>query len=272
MANRLAAETSPYLLQHQDNPVDWYAWGEEAFARARAEDKPVLVSIGYSACHWCHVMEHESFESEAIAARMNDAFVCVKVDREERPDVDAIYMEAVQAMTGRGGWPLNAFLTPEGVPSGPEPTSRPSHARTCRAGPWSSTRSPTRGASSATDRARAAGSPRLRAPRTAGARAELDPRALDAGGRDLRVLRRRARRLGRGRSTRSVGDRVPAARGEPENGASHAARGWPPAACTTRSAAGFARYSVDAQWIGRALREDALRQRAARPAYLHAGR
>jgi uncharacterized protein YyaL (SSP411 family) len=116
MPNRLASETSPYLLQHADNPVDWYPWGDEAFARARSEDKPVLVSIGYAACHWCHVMEHESFEDASVASVMNERFVCVKVDREERPDVDAIYMDAVQAMTGQGGWPLNAFLTPEGVP------------------------------------------------------------------------------------------------------------------------------------------------------------
>ena len=116
MANRLADETSPYLLQHKDNPVDWYPWGEEALARARAEDRPVLVSIGYSACHWCHVMEHESFEDPETASFMNDRFVSIKVDREERPDVDAIYMQAVQAMTGHGGWPLNAFVDPDGVP------------------------------------------------------------------------------------------------------------------------------------------------------------
>jgi hypothetical protein len=116
MANRLAAETSPYLLQHKDNPVDWYAWGEEALTRAREEDRPMLLSIGYSACHWCHVMERESFEDEATAALMNELFVCIKLDREERPDLDAIYMEACQAMTGQGGWPLNAFLTPEQVP------------------------------------------------------------------------------------------------------------------------------------------------------------
>ena len=116
MPNRLANETSPYLLQHKDNPVDWHPWGEEALARARAEDRPLLVSIGYSACHWCHVMERESFEDPEIAALMNERFVCVKVDREERPDVDAIYMEAVQMMAGHGGWPLNAFITPEQAP------------------------------------------------------------------------------------------------------------------------------------------------------------
>jgi hypothetical protein len=116
MPNSLAQETSPYLLQHQDNPVDWLPWGEDAFARARERDVPVLVSIGYSACHWCHVMERESFEDPATAQVMNDHYVCVKVDREERPDVDAIYMDAVQAMTGHGGWPLNVMVTPEGVP------------------------------------------------------------------------------------------------------------------------------------------------------------
>jgi len=116
MANALAGETSPYLLQHKDNPVDWLPWGPEAMARARESDRPMLVSIGYSACHWCHVMERECFENDEIAALMNAHFVCIKVDREERPDVDAIYMEAVQAMTGSGGWPLNVFLTPEQAP------------------------------------------------------------------------------------------------------------------------------------------------------------
>jgi uncharacterized protein len=116
VANALAHETSPYLLQHKDNPVDWLPWGEEALRRAREEDRPLLVSIGYSSCHWCHVMERESFEDDETARLMNELFVCVKVDREERPDVDAIYMEAVQSMTGQGGWPLNAFLTPEQIP------------------------------------------------------------------------------------------------------------------------------------------------------------
>jgi uncharacterized protein len=114
--NRLARESSPYLLQHKDNPVDWFPWGEEALARAREHDLPLLVSIGYSACHWCHVMERESFEDPEIAALMNENFVCIKVDREERPDIDAICMETCQAMTGHGGWPLNTFLTPEQGP------------------------------------------------------------------------------------------------------------------------------------------------------------
>jgi uncharacterized protein YyaL (SSP411 family) len=115
-SNRLAGETSPYLLQHANNPVEWYPWGEEAFELARREDKPVLLSIGYAACHWCHVMERESFEDVETAALMNDLFVSIKVDREERPDVDAIYMDAAQATTGHGGWPLTAFLTPQGKP------------------------------------------------------------------------------------------------------------------------------------------------------------
>jgi uncharacterized protein YyaL (SSP411 family) len=116
MPNRLAQETSPYLRQHSHNPVDWYPWGEEALERARREDRPLLVSIGYSACHWCHVMERESFEDPEVAALMNEHLVCIKVDREERPDIDAVCMEACQAMTGQGGWPLNAFLTPEQAP------------------------------------------------------------------------------------------------------------------------------------------------------------
>lgn len=114
--NRLINETSPYLLQHAHNPVDWYPWGDEAFEKARAEDKLVLISIGYAACHWCHVMEHESFEDEEVARMMNEYFVCIKVDREERPDVDHTYMDAVQIMTGQGGWPLNCFTLPDGRP------------------------------------------------------------------------------------------------------------------------------------------------------------
>src|SRR5262245_40405170 len=111
--NRLVSETSPYLRQHAGNPVDWYPWGPEALARAVKEDKPIFLSIGYSACHWCHVMEDESFENAATAALMNEHFVCIKVDREDRPDLDEIYMAAVQAMTGQGGWPMSVWLTPD---------------------------------------------------------------------------------------------------------------------------------------------------------------
>ncbi|MGH9365845.1 MAG: thioredoxin domain-containing protein, partial [Thermoanaerobaculia bacterium] len=114
--NRLVGETSPYLLQHAHNPVDWFPWGDEAFERARAENKPVLLSIGYSSCHWCHVMEHESFDNPGIAGLMNELFVSIKVDREERPDIDDVYMKAVQLLIGRGGWPLTVFLTPDRQP------------------------------------------------------------------------------------------------------------------------------------------------------------
>src|SRR4051794_35102395 len=116
MANRLANATSPYLLQHAGNPVDWWEWSEEAFADARARDVPVLLSVGYAACHWCHVMAHESFEDVGTAAYMNEHFTNVKVDREERPDVDAVYMQATTAMTGHGGWPMTVVLPPEGAP------------------------------------------------------------------------------------------------------------------------------------------------------------
>src|SRR5688572_20421200 len=116
MPNRLAEATSPYLLQHKDNPVDWWEWGSDAFDEARARNVPVLLSVGYAACHWCHVMAHESFEDDATAAYMNEHFVNVKVDREERPDVDAVYMSATTAMTGQGGWPMTVVLTPDGEP------------------------------------------------------------------------------------------------------------------------------------------------------------
>ena len=116
MTNRLAQTNSPYLLQHANNPVDWYPWSQEALEKARQEDKPIFLSIGYAACHWCHVMAHESFEDEEIAAIMNDHFINIKVDREERPDLDTIYMNAVVAMTGQGGWPMSVFLTPDGEP------------------------------------------------------------------------------------------------------------------------------------------------------------
>ena len=116
MANRLAGSTSPYLRQHADNPVDWWEWSDEAFAEARRRDVPVLLSVGYAACHWCHVMAHESFEDAEVAALMNEHYVSVKVDREERPDVDAVYMEATAALTGHGGWPMTCLLDHSGAP------------------------------------------------------------------------------------------------------------------------------------------------------------
>ena len=124
MGNRLADSTSPYLLQHKDNPVDWHEWGDQAFAEARERNVPILLSVGYSACHWCHVMAHESFEDDATAALMNERYVNIKVDREERPDVDAVYMNALTAMTGHGGWPMTVFLTPTVRRSMPGRTSR----------------------------------------------------------------------------------------------------------------------------------------------------
>lgn len=150
MINRLATATSPYLRQHAENPVHWREWSDEAFAEARERDVPVLLSVGYAACHWCHVMAHESFEDPALAGQMNDGFVCIKVDREERPDIDAIYMAATVAMTGQGGWPMTCFLTPAGEPFycgtyyPPVPRSgSPASARFSRL-------SPTRGAGGAT--------------------------------------------------------------------------------------------------------------------------
>ena len=139
--NRLANEQSPYLLQHADNPVDWFPWGDEAFARARLEHKPIFLSIGYSTCHWCHVMAHESFENAAIAAVLNEQFVSIKVDREERPDVDRVYMTFVQATTGSGGWPMSVWLTPDLKPFYGGTYFPPNRAGAGRASSTSSARS-----------------------------------------------------------------------------------------------------------------------------------
>ena len=275
MPNRLASETSPYLLQHADNPVDWYPWGDEAFSRARDEDKPVLVSIGYAACHWCHVMEHESFEDASVADVMNARFVCVKVDREERPDVDAIYMDAVQAMTGQGGWPLNAFLTPDRravlgrhvLPACAAPRAAvvAQRAGRDRATRGSKQRDEIEEASAA-DRAATAG----RGGAGGAGRRLVGRRAGAVGGGAAAVVRRRARRLGRRAEVPGLEcDRVPA-------GARRAAM---PLQTLRRMAAGgiydqigggFARYSVDAHWLvphfEKMLYDNALLARA----YLHA--
>ena len=274
MSNRLAAETSPYLLQHAENPVDWYPWGEEALARARSENRPILVSIGYAACHWCHVMERESFEDPEVATLMNDRFVCIKVDREERPDVDAIYMDAVQAMTGRGGWPLNAFLTPEGVPfyAGTYWPPEPRHGMPA----WSQV---VLGVADAwvNQRAEIEETGRRILPRLAGAAAlppaegEPDPAALDAA---VATLRRGYDHANGGFSPSAP--KFPAAsaiefllrRGEREM-ALHTLRSMASGAMYDQIGGGFARYSVDARWViphfEKMLYDNALLARA----YLH---
>ncbi len=273
MANRLAAETSPYLLQHRENPVDWHPWGEEALARARAEDKPLLVSIGYSACHWCHVMAHESFEDPESAAYMNEHFVCVKVDREERPDVDAIYMEACQAMTGHGGWPLNAFLTPEQVPFyvgtyfPPEPRhGMPTWRKVLEAvaEAWTARRAEIR-----------AGGDRLVTRLRGGALLEpskeaIDPRALDGAVAELRSAYD-AERGGFGAAPKfpmSSAIELLLRRGETEASAG-TLRAMAAGGIYDQIGGGFARYSVDADWLvphfEKMLYDNALLARA----YLH---
>ena len=247
--NRLAGETSPYLLQHADNPVDWYPWGDEAFARARAEDKPILLSIGYSACHWCHVMAHESFEDPATAALMNEHFVNIKVDREERPDVDAIYMEAVVAMTGSGGWPMTVFLTPEGEPFyggtyfPPEPRhGMPSFRQVLARGG--------RGVARAARRRRARRRSALVDARAASRRASRrrrEPLTAALLGEAERAIARRfdpaLRRFGpRAEVPAGVDARVPPAprrRSSAGDGRRRRSTGWRAAACTTWSAAAF---------------------------------
>jgi uncharacterized protein YyaL (SSP411 family) len=274
MANRLARETSPYLLQHAGNPVDWYAWGEEAFARAREEDRAVLVSIGYSACHWCHVMERESFEDERIAQLMNERFVCIKVDREEHPDVDAIYMDAVQAMTGHGGWPLNAFLTPDGVPFWCG-TYFPPEARggmpawsqvlTAIGAAWDEQREEIRSqAGGIVERLRGAAA--LQPPED-----EIDPASLDAAVAGLRGLYD-AEHGGFGGAPKfppASAIEFLLGRGEREM-ALHTLRRMASGGMYDQVGGGFARYSVDRFWVvphfEKMLYDNALLARA----YLHA--
>ena len=273
MANRLARETSPYLLQHAENPVDWYPWGEEAFTRAREEDRAVLVSIGYSACHWCHVMERESFEDDAVAQLMNERFVCIKVDREEHPDVDAIYMDAVQAMTGQGGWPLNAFLTPDGVPFWcgtyfpPEPRQgMPSWPNVVQAigAAWDEQREEIRSQAGAIVQ-RLRGAAALTPPED-----ELDPASLDAAVGALQKLYD-PEYGGFGRAPKfppcSVIEFL-LGRGEREM-ALHTLRRMASGGMYDQVGGGFARYSVDRVWLvphfEKMLYDNALLARA----YLH---
>ena len=273
VANRLADETSPYLLQHKDNPVDWYPWGEEALTRAREEDRPILLSIGYSACHWCHVMERESFEDDATAAYMNEHFVPVKLDREERPDLDAIYMEACQAMTGHGGWPLNVFLTPEQVPfyAGtyfpPEDRSgMPSWLRVLEAviEAWNEKREEIR-----------AGSARVAERLRGGAGLEPSNEVIDPGLLDEAVA---ALRMNYDKVNGGFGSapKFPPAsaielllrRGDTEM-TTHTLRAMASGGMYDQVGGGFARYSVDASWLvphfEKMLYDNALLARA----YLH---
>ena len=284
MPNRLAESSSPYLLQHADNPVDWWEWGPEAFAEARRRDVPVLLCVGYAACHWCHVMAHESFEDAATAALMNEHFVNVKVDREERPDVDAVYMEDVQAMTGQGGWPMTVFLTPDGEPfyAGTyfPPTPRhgmPSFSQLLR-------RSLARpGRSAATRRrrprphrpgaGRRAVPSRARPVDAADARRARRP-AVTRPGRELRPAQRRLRR--RAQVPAVDGARVAAAPPRAHRGRRVPWR-WPSETFEAMArggmydqlGGGFARYSVDADWVvphfEKMLYDNALLLRA----YLH---
>ncbi|HYH88220.1 MAG TPA: thioredoxin domain-containing protein [Solirubrobacteraceae bacterium] len=274
MANRLARETSAYLLQHAENPVDWYPWGEEAFARARDEDRAILVSIGYSACHWCHVMERESFEDAGVAKLMNERFVCIKVDREEHPDVDAIYMDAVQAMTGHGGWPLNAFLTPTGIPfwAGtyfpPEPRQgMPSWPQVLNAlgTAWDEQREEIRSQAGAIV-PRLRGAAALKPPE-----AEIDPGSLDTAVASLRKLYD-AEHGGFGGAPKfppaSAIDFL-LGRGEREM-ALHTLRRMASGGMYDQIGGGFSRYSVDRTWLvphfEKMLYDNALLARA----YLHA--
>jgi uncharacterized protein len=273
MANRLAHETSPYLLQHKDNPVDWHPWGEEALRRAREEDRPILLSIGYSACHWCHVMERESFEDPATAELMNEHFVPVKLDREERPDIDAIYMEACQAMTGHGGWPLNVFLTPEQVPfyAGTyfPPDDRggmPSWRRvlTAVANAWDQNREQIREGGQRIAERLAGGA--LLTP----SEQEVDPRALEAAVEQLRE-QFDERNGGFGGAPKfppaSVLELL-LRRGETEM-TSRTLRAMAAGGMYDQVGGGFARYSVDAHWLvphfEKMLYDNALLARA----YLH---
>jgi len=273
MANRLAEESSPYLLQHKENPVDWHAWGPEALERARTEDRPILLSSGYSACHWCHVMAHESFEHTDTAAYMNEHFVCVKLDREERPDLDAIYMEACQAMTGHGGWPLNVFLTPEQVPfyAGTyfplEPRhGMPSWRRVLQAvtEAWDTRRDEIR-----------AGAERVVERLQGGARLEpskepMDPRALDEAvtGLSSAYDPRDGGFGGAPKFPPSSAVELLLRRGETEMSA-HTLRAMAAGGIYDQVGGGFARYSVDAHWIvphfEKMLYDNALLARA----YLH---
>src|SRR3954462_10306243 len=275
VANRLARETSPYLRQHAGNPVDWFPWGDEAFARARDEDRAMLVSIGYSACHWCHVMERESFEDERIAQLMNERFVCIKVDREEHPDVDAIYMDAVQAMTGHGGGALNAFLTPDAIPfwggthfPPPPRQGMPSWPQVLTAigAAWDEQREEIRSQAGGIV-ARLRGAAALQPPDD-----EVDPASLDAAVGELRKLYD-PEHGGFGRAPKfppSSAIEFLLGRGEREMSL-HTLRRMASGGMYDQVGGGFSRYSVDRVWLvphfEKMLYDKALLARASRHAW-----
>ena len=276
MPNALALQSSPYLRQHAQNPVDWLPWGSVALTRAREEDKPLLVSIGYSSCHWCHVMEHESFEDERTATLMNEGFVCVKVDREERPDIDALYMEAVQSMTGHGGWPLNVFLTPEQLPFyggtyfPPQPRhGMPAWTQVLQAisEAWSERREEIR-----------AGGEGLRERLSGGARLKPSPEPIEAAALDAAVakLHESFDRINGGFGTAPKFPQAPViefllCRGERDM-ALQTLRAMSCGGIHDQVGGGFARYSVDETWtvphFEKMLYDNALLARA----YLHGWR
>ena len=283
--NRLARETSPYLLQHAHNPVDWYPWGEEALARARELDRPIFLSIGYAACHWCHVMERESFEDEATADDLNASFVAIKVDREERPDLDAVYMDAVQAMTGQGGWPMSVFLdarrTPvlrrhvlprQATPRHPlVPPAAGPHRRGLARSSGTRSRQPPLASPSTSGRTRSR-RPACSRPWPKDRRVDQTERLRAAMAELERDLRRATRRLGRRAEVPAADDhRAPAARAPPDGRPRAAVDGPANARCHgrrrhLRPSRRRLRAVLDRRRLARAaLREDALRQRPAGP-------
>ena len=277
--NRLGEETSPYLLQHADNPVEWLPWGDEAFARARELDRPLLLSIGYSACHWCHVMAHESFEDDETARLMNELFVSVKVDREERPDVDALYMDAVVALTGHGGWPMTVFLTPGGEPfyGGTYYPPEPRHGLPSFREVLTAVSDAYRERRGALERRRGSSSSTCAPRATCGRRADPLRRTCCASAEEraggLRAALRRLRL--RAEVPARLGARVPPAhrlRTGDDEALAMAVRtldGMALGGMWDEVGGGFHRYSVDAQWLvphfEKMLYDNALLV----PAYLH---
>ncbi len=254
MANRLANATSPYLLQHAENPVDWWEWGPEAFAEAKRRDAPVLLSVGYAACHWCHVMAHESFEDEATAAYLNEHFVSIKVDREERPDVDAVYMQATVATTGHGGWPMTCVLDHEGRPffAGTYFPDQPRHGQPSFVQLLSAITEAWRERRDDVDATAANIAAHLATSRTRSpGAAPIDVAVIEAAvARLCRRVRHRQRRFRRRAEVPAVdGAGVPAAGRANRDMAPRTLEAMARGGIHDQLGGGFARYSVDARWV-----------------------